>query len=123
MADVVSEQSLDWALTHLSNFGDTDLLPTPFEFEAIKAHWTAVKRYLRGIELSDFTARASRRYLVPKPGGGFRIAVQLDPLDSVLYTALVHESANLIEAARIPKGRNIALSYRINPTPDGWFLL
>jgi hypothetical protein len=56
-----------------------------------------------------------------KPGGGFRAATQLDPLDHLLYSAAVYEAASIIEAARIPANQNIVCSYRITATPDGAF--
>ncbi len=59
--------------------------------------------------------------LIPKPQGGFRVAIQLDPVDTILYTALIYEAANLIEAQRIPKERKIACSYRIEIDSNGQF--
>jgi hypothetical protein len=59
--------------------------------------------------------------MVIKPGGGFRSATQLDPLDHLIYTAAVYESAAQIELARIPLKDRIACSYRICLTPQGAF--
>jgi len=49
-----------------------------------------------------------------KPKGGFRVVQQLDPLDTVVYTALVYSVANAIENARVDKSEHIACSYRID---------
>lgn len=39
----LSERSLDWALEHILNYGDTDIFPEAFEFDAIKHDWQEVK--------------------------------------------------------------------------------
>ena len=41
----IQPDSLDWALNHALNFGDTTMFPLPFEYEAIMKDWTK----LRGI--------------------------------------------------------------------------
>ncbi len=45
----VDTASLDWALTHVTARGDTDIFPLPFEFSAIKANWDEVRGYLAPI--------------------------------------------------------------------------
>ena len=35
------ERSLDWALAHALRYGDTDVFPLPFEYEAIKHDWSS----------------------------------------------------------------------------------
>lgn len=37
-------ESLEWARTHVSRFGDTNLPPVPFEYKAIEADWLAIKK-------------------------------------------------------------------------------
>ncbi|UCG54543.1 MAG: RNA-directed DNA polymerase [Dehalococcoidia bacterium] len=59
--------------------------------------------------------------LAPKPNGTFRIVHQLDPCDSLIYTALVREICESVEQYRIPESENIACSYRIKPNIDGSF--
>jgi len=51
--------------------------------------------------------------------GGFRTITQLDPIDTLVYSAAVYEMAELVEAARIAPERLIAFSYRICPKADG----
>jgi hypothetical protein len=63
--------------------------------------------------------RAQRRLLVPKQHGGYRVAIQLDPLDTIIYTALSYECAALIEKSRVPIERKVACSYRVELTPAG----
>lgn len=119
--DFLTPAALDWALTHVKKFGDTDIFPVPFEFDAIAHAWTALKGELASRDLEVLRIRSARRFLVPKPGGGFRAAVQLDPLDALIYTALVYEMAPTLENARIPASQKIACSYRIQLDPNGSF--
>ena len=73
------------------------------------------------LDLDKHSPRAYRRMLVPKPGGGFRAAVQLDPLDALVYTALIYEEAERIEKYRVPASRRVACSFRVGLDPDGGF--
>ena len=100
--DVFTPESLDWSLTHVGKYGDTDIFPIPFEYDAIAHGWNAIKPFLQGLDFGEYKVRADRRVFVIKPGGGFRAAVQLDPLDHLVYTAAICEAAELIEKARIP---------------------
>lgn len=50
---------------------------------------------------------------------GFRVAHQLDPLDSLLYAAMVYEMGASIEGARLPP--DVACSYRFEPSTAGDF--
>jgi hypothetical protein len=95
--DFLKDESLEWALTHLEKFGDTDLLPVPFEYEAIRADWPAIRRLLSERDLTQPLPGGHVRFLVPKPEGAFRVVTRLDPLDAILYTAAVYECAETIE--------------------------
>ena len=117
--DKLSNASLEWALKHLERYGDSDFFPKAFEFAAIRHCWNDILPRLLAVDFSTYAPRSSRRILVPKPNGTFRVVTQLDPIDSVLYAAAVHEGATAVEAWRIPKDQNIACSYRIAPTADG----
>jgi hypothetical protein len=126
--DQLKPESLKWALTHILRFGDTDLLPVPFEYRAIAQNWDDVQAELSRTDLSNYEPRTSLRFLVPKPQGGYRVAIQLDPIDTLLYTALVYEAAELIEQHRIPQERKVACAYRVEidakgqlfKTKNGW---
>lgn len=121
--------SLEWALKHIENYGDTDIFPVPFEYEAIRYLWdkntrelpngSTLKEYLRNQDMLQWTVRDFRRSLTPKHKYGFRLSTQLDPLDTLVYLALVHEIGEDIESKRIPAERNVSFSYRFNPDEDG----
>ncbi len=115
--DYLSNEALDWALTHIDHFGDTDIFPTPFEYRAIRHDWNGVKGFLSKIDLTTYQTRSYIRCLIPKPAGGYRVAIQLDPLDTIIYTAMVYECAETVEKARSAK--NIACSYRVKLGGNG----
>lgn len=117
--DTVSFESLGWALTRILKSGDTDIFPIPFEYKAIHSLWNEVKTKLESENLENHEVGAPFRLLVPKQFPGFRVAIQLDPYDSLLYLAMIYEAANHIEDLRIDESRKIACSYRVEITPEG----
>ncbi|WLH11826.1 RNA-directed DNA polymerase [Pseudomonas hefeiensis] len=58
---------------------------------------------------------------IAKPKGGFRIVHQLEPIDSVIYTALACEVTEAVEKARIPSEEHIACSYRLQISDGNFF--
>jgi len=117
----INETSLEWALIHLTKYYDSDFFPKLFEFDAIKHDWGNVKKHLLDIDLTKYAPKSPLVYLAPKPDGNFRVVHQLDPIDSLIYTSLLHENAQAIEAFRIPAERQIACSYRISINTSGSF--
>ena len=115
----LSEAALDWSLKHAIAWGDTDIFPSIFEFEAIKDDWKNVKKSVQSIDVLEWKVRPYRRCLVPKHRFGFRIATQLDPMDFLVFTALIYEAGVKLEASRIPIADNIVHSYRFAPDTDG----
>jgi hypothetical protein len=115
----LSEQSLDWALEHILNYGDTDIFPEAFEFVALKYDWQEVKAWIRSVDILEWNVRPYRRCLAPKHRFGFRISTQLDPLDILVFTALIHEVGAKLESSRVSAAENIVHSYRFEPKPDG----
>ncbi|MFB3160096.1 RNA-directed DNA polymerase [Neobacillus sp. 179-J 1A1 HS] len=114
-------RSLEWALNHALEYGDTDIFPVPFEFKAIKHDWENIIRWLQDVNVLEWTTRPFRRCLTPKNRFGFRISTQLDPIDYLIYTALVYEIGNDIESRRVSTERNIVHSYRFSPDRNGKF--
>jgi len=115
----VSSAALDWALTHIEAFGDTDIFPVPFEYAAIRDQWVTVRDFLGRQDLFTWSIRPYRRCLSPKHNFGFRVSTQLDPLDTLIFTALVYEIGSDLEAARVPADKGIVHSYRFRPTAAG----
>lgn len=111
--DHLKQESIDWAITHIRRFGDTDIFPIPFEYEAIKHSWPSLKKSLCEIDIAEYEGRPFKRMLVPKQSGGYRVAIQLDPIDTIIYTALAYEASELVEESRIPIDQKVACSYRV----------
>jgi hypothetical protein len=116
---ILSDASLDWALNHALALGDTDIFPEIFEFQSIQDNWNEVKASIQGTDILDWKVRPFRRCLVPKHRFGFRISTQLDPLDFLVFTALINEVGEKLEATRIPVEDNIVHSYRFSSNSDG----
>jgi hypothetical protein len=117
--DTLSENSLDWASAHVKRFGATDIFPVPFEFDAIRHSWMVISKYLSSLDLGDYSIRPSQSILVPKSSTAFRVSVQPDPIDSLVYAALIYEAAEALEKYRVPAKLEIACSYRLQITSDG----
>lgn len=117
--DKLQPESIEWSLTHITRFGDTDLFPVPFEFEAIKHSWGNLKTAIADIDLETYEVRPFQRILVPKQDGCYRVAIQLDPIDTIIYTALAYEAAGLIEKIRVPIEEKVACSYRVSLDSNG----
>lgn len=115
----LNPSSFDWAMEHVKRFDDTDILPLPFEYLAIEHAWKEIKSYLADQDVMNWRVRAHRTLLSPKSRYAFRVVTQLDPLDFLIYAALIREIAEDIERIRIPTSQNIVFSYRLLPTADG----
>jgi len=115
----ISPDALDFAIEHIDTRGDTDILPVPFEYQAIRHTWDDIKRYLVGQDLDAWAVRPHRRCLAPKSALGLRIATQLDPLDALLLTALVYEVGGDLESARLAPSDKVVHSYRFSPNLQG----
>lgn len=115
----VSTDALDWAIQHVRRHGDTDIFPVPFEFDVLAEQWDSLKSHLTNTHIGQAKMRPHLVLEVPKMAFGFRVAHQLDPLDSLLYAAMVYEMGASIEGARLPP--DVVCSYRFNPTTTGDF--
>ena len=118
MAPLIDEESLDWSLQHCKKYS-FNFFPIPFEYEAIENNWDDIKRFILSQNLSKWKVRPSRRFIVPKQEFGFRAVTELDPLDHLVYSALIYEIGNDIESSRISKENNVVFSYRYSPDSDG----
>lgn len=117
----LKESSVEWALKHVTHFYASDFFPREFEFEAMAHEWADIKAYILGFDLHEYVPNTPLVSLALKPNGTFRVVHQLDPIDSIIYTALVYEVAAKIEQYRIPRDEKIVWSYRIRPSVKGSF--
>lgn len=115
----LKENSIKWALNHINKYNDTYVFPMPFEFEAINENKDEVIKHIKRIDVSSFGLQTYRSEITPKNQVGFRISTQLDPIDSIIYNAVLYEIHEVIENARIPITEEIVFSYRMKPKEDG----
>ena len=94
----LKEESYEWALLHLNRFYDSDFFPKSFEFSAIRHNWEEVKNQLIEIDLTKYIPRNPYISLALKPNRNYRVVHQLDPLDSLVYTALLYDVCIQINA-------------------------
>ena len=115
----LAHASLEWSLASLAVHGDTDILPRPPEFAIWATNSAKALSWLAGVDLSKRQALPSRRFIVPKDDLSYRAATQLDPIDSLLLTAALHQYGGLIEARRTPIVAQKVFSYRFSPSAAG----
>ncbi|HAZ13264.1 MAG: hypothetical protein A2X86_00450 [Bdellovibrionales bacterium GWA2_49_15] len=108
--DFLSAASLEWAMNHITKFGDTDIFPVPFEYIAIKNRWVSIKQHLETLDFAEYQPKNTFNLLVPKKNG-YRVARQLDPIDNIMMLAAIHEIAPILEKSRSED--TVACSYRI----------
>ncbi|PZD73739.1 hypothetical protein C1752_01591 [Acaryochloris thomasi RCC1774] len=115
----LQERSWNWAIAHALEFGDTDVFPAPFEYQAISYDWDNVLDKLKDINVLEWCTRPARTLLSPKAKYGFRVITQLDPLDFLVYSALIYEIADDLEDRRISSQDERVFSYRVATTREG----
>lgn len=115
----LSPDSVEWSIASLNRRSDTDLFPRPVELDALVEAGPQVLTRITALDISQHSPSAPRRFIVPKDDLSYRAATQLDPLDSVILTALIYEFGSGIEQRRIDRSANSIFSYRFAPTADG----
>lgn len=115
----MSTASLDWALRHVVKYRDTDLFPRMFEFGALQRSRTEVFAALQKDSITNYPWSQGRRLLVPRGAHRFRAATQLDPVDTLVASALIYEIAPIVEAHRVAKTEKRVFSYRVDIGEDG----
>lgn len=108
--------SVEWAIESVAQHSDGDLFPKILEFGAILEERDHLVNGLEGADLNTLTPGASRRFIVPKDEISYRQATQLDPQDSIILSALLHQFGNGIEDRRLQK--DTVFSYRFSPTKE-----
>lgn len=117
----IQANSFSWALAHALRYGDTDVFPLSFEYQAMLHDWHNLCAWLEAQNVLEWHVRPHRTLLSPKTKHGFRVITQLDPLDFLVFAATTKEIATDIENSRIPTDQNIVFSYRVEPDSDGQF--
>lgn len=115
MKTTLSQKTIEWALEHLKKYNDTDIFHKPFELDAIHFGKDQFIKDLSSRNILEYKTRPYRRCLVPKQRYGFRLATQLDPIDTIFYLCLILEAGEKMEKARLASNKNISFSYRFLP--------
>ncbi|NEO87229.1 MAG: hypothetical protein F6J87_23660 [Spirulina sp. SIO3F2] len=105
--------SIRWAIEFLHNQSDGDLFPRILEMDVINCRKDEFIKLLEGKNLSEFIPGSCRRFIVPKDEISYRQATQLDPQDSIILTALIHQYGQGIESRRLSRAQ--VFSYRFQP--------
>ncbi|MFX1383130.1 MAG: RNA-directed DNA polymerase [Promethearchaeota archaeon] len=115
----LKSSSLNWGLKHTLFQKDNSLFPFPFEFDIIKNQWNFLRDELLKIEIQDYKWKEIRGLIIPKSEKTFRKASQLNPLDYIIFSAIIKEIGKKIEKKRIPVKDNIVFSSRFRPDIEG----
>lgn len=107
-----------WACRNVEVMRDTDVLPCPREFALLSRTSVPILAALGAVDLASHAPRTPRTFVAPKMTGGFRTVTQLDPTDTLLYSAAVHAIAPAIEASRAPTDQ--VFSFRLAAREDGY---
>ncbi|MBP0031397.1 RNA-directed DNA polymerase [Roseofilum sp. Guam] len=105
--------SIRWAIKFLHKYSDGDLFPKILEIDAIQESEDDFVKLVEGKDLSSFPPGSCRRFIVPKDEIAYRQATQLDPQDSIILTALIHQYGQGIEDRRLSDTK--IFSYRFKP--------
>jgi hypothetical protein len=116
---MLTDDSLEFARRHIGAFYDTDFFPKPFEFLALWHCWDEVKAYLLATPLKEVLSSQPRVLPWHKARGGYRVVHQLEPIDALIYTALIYQVAEKVERARM--GPQVSCAYRIEVSENSFF--
>ena len=111
-------ECLSWTARHLSAQGDTDIFPTPVEYTFLCEQNEQVGERLAALDLCSYSPNTLVHELAPKGRFTSRTVHQMNPVDAVLFTALVSFIGSKIEAIRLPASSTEAFSYRFQPTVE-----
>lgn len=114
------EAAFKLALSNISRYGDTDVLPFPFEnhiFYDMPEESLDLLKYIAANTQAAYQDLEIAHEAVLTPVGyqGFRKATLIEPFWNAFMLGHVLYMANDIETARIEPTRNIAFSYRYKP--------
>ncbi len=108
--------SLEWAIKSITRHSDGDIFPKLLELQPFQDERELLIKSLSRVPLDTLTPGASRRFIVPKDEISYRLATQLDPQDSIILTALLHQFGQGIEDRR--QSTDIVFSYRFRPSDE-----
>ena len=117
----LNDESCRWAIQSLRKVRHNDLFPRPFEFEVIAHFSDDVVNHFSQIDIGGYRWDGGRRALIPKEMISFRQGIQLDPIDSLFLSAIIHQFGPKIEKARFSVEENVVFSYRFDPNDNDFY--
>ena len=96
----INSKHLNRAVRSLYESGDNDLFPYPFEFRVINHNKKETVGYLSKQSVGAYEWGESRNLLIPRDNFVLRNATELDPLDSIFFTALIRQISPKIKSSR-----------------------
>lgn len=112
----LNSSSVEWAIQSIAAHSDGDLFPKNLEIDAILSQKDDLASSLSNKSIRELKNGPARSFVVPKSTLAFRRAMQLDPQDSIILTAILHQYGQGIEDRRAPE--NKVFSYRFGPTEE-----
>lgn len=116
------DKAIELALENVWKEGLTDIFPLPFEVSLLKSkHFRSflaaqIKARINSNSLSGLKVYPISHVLFPKKDAyDFRRAALIQPIDTIVYLALVLLYADVIEKHRVEKRHKVVYSYRFKP--------
>lgn len=113
---MLDSTSVEWAIDFITEHSDGDLFPQIAEMSAIQVEKSRLVTEIAGKDLNQLSIGTSRRFIVPKDEISYRQATQLDPQDSIILSAIMHQYGLGIEGRR--QSEDKVFSYRFSPSSD-----
>lgn len=115
----LSREALECAIDHLCRFGDTDVFPHLCEINFLREQKVAVTDVLASLNLDQFQPAQAIEALCPKSRYGFRIAHQLNYVETVLFTAALIEIGSDLEKLKSKDPSYGPFAYRFSNNKVG----
>lgn len=116
------DKAIELAIENVRKEGLTDIFPAPFEVLLLDSEnfrsflSDQIKARIKSHSLSGLKVYPISHVLFPKKDAyDFRRAALIQPVDTIVYLALVLLYADTIEKHRVEKRHNVVFSYRFKP--------
>jgi hypothetical protein len=115
----ITTDELEVALQYLEETTLSDFFPRPFELDAVRFSWDQIKDVLNSIDLLNYDTQDFYELTAPKGKWQVRPVKLLNPLDTILFTALSFRFAPIIQDKRNEYSDGIVFSWKYNPSRRG----
>jgi hypothetical protein len=105
---------LNRAFALVERSGGSDFFPAPFEIRALRAAWPSVRAVLASTDLRAYVPAPFVSLMAPKHNYTVRVALLPDPIDLIIFTAVVLRLAKPIQRRRDRYQEQRVFSYRFS---------